>query len=159
MCSIGGSRTSCRDSSCSIALVCRSSVCCCASLSFFSVPPDVFFLFFFLFFVFFCELPTALLDPCPANHSSEVKAEVQLQRLLLAQQLWDQLERLFTCRFGNLTASEREPGFGEEWKELYGEYCNEEASHQSSVASSRSAAIASLHAPWATTAALDPQST
>jgi hypothetical protein len=31
---------------------------------------------------------------------------------------------------GNLTASEREtPGFGEEWKELYGEYCDDEASH------------------------------
>jgi len=59
-----------------------------------------------------------------------VEAEAQLQRLLLAQQRWDQLERLFTCRFGNLTASEREiPGFREEWKELYDEYCDDEASH------------------------------
>jgi len=158
MCSIGGSRAA--EIHHARLHWCADQVCAAAPLFlFFQSLLMFFFCFSFLFFLFFFLLPTALLDPCPANHSSEVKAEVQLQRLLLAQQLWDQLERLFTCRFGNLTASEREPGFGEEWKELYGEYCNEEASHQSSVASSRSAAIASLHAPWATTAALDPQST
>ena len=66
----------------------------------------------------------------PANHSSEVEAAAQLQRLLLAQQRWDQLERLFTCRFENLTASERETaGFREHWKELHDEYCDDEASY------------------------------
>jgi hypothetical protein len=86
-------------------------------------------LFFVCFFLNLLALQLCwILDP--ANHSSELEAAAQLQRLLLAQQRWDQLERLFTCRFEHLKASEREtPGFREHWKELHDEYCDDEASY------------------------------
>ena len=84
------------------------------------------FCFVFCFFFYSTAFVGSLIPPITAARSKPKHSYSDFS----LQQRWDQLERLFTCRFGNLTASEREtPGFREEWKELYDEYCDDEASH------------------------------